>query len=106
MATTRKEDIVEPVEPLNAEIAALRSDLAELGSMVARIGRQRASGLKAAAGETAAEGYAKGEQALDAVLGELRSLEGELADATRRRPFASLGLAALFGFLVGVLFRR
>ena len=106
MATTRKEDVAEPAEPLNAEIAALRADLTELGSLVARIGRQRAAGLKAAAGETAAGGYAKGEQALDVVLGELRSLEDELADATRRRPFASLGLAALVGFLLGVMFRR
>jgi ElaB/YqjD/DUF883 family membrane-anchored ribosome-binding protein len=107
MATTRKEDIAESVaEPVNTEIAALRADLTELGTLVARIGRQRAAGLKAAAGETAAEGYAKGEQALDVVLGELRSLEDELAAATRRRPFASLGLAALFGFLLGVMFRR
>ncbi len=39
-------------------------------------------------------------------LAELQSLEDELADATRRRPFASLGLAALVGFLFGVMFRR
>jgi ElaB/YqjD/DUF883 family membrane-anchored ribosome-binding protein len=41
-----------------------------------------------------------------AELAELQSLEDELAEATRRRPFASLGLAALVGFLAGVLFRR
>ena len=39
-------------------------------------------------------------------LAELQSLEDELAAATRRRPFASLGLATLVGFLVGVMFRR
>jgi ElaB/YqjD/DUF883 family membrane-anchored ribosome-binding protein len=39
-------------------------------------------------------------------MGELLSLVDELAAATRRRPFASLGLAALVGFLFGVLFRR
>ena len=67
--------------------------------MVARIGKQRAAGLKSAAGATAADGYARGEQAVDVVLAELQSLEDELVEATRRRPFASLGLAALFGFL-------
>jgi ElaB/YqjD/DUF883 family membrane-anchored ribosome-binding protein len=94
------------VEPLAEQIAALRADLAELGTVVAKVGKQRARGLKSAASATAHEGYAKGEEALDVVMSELQSLEDELAAATRRRPFASLGIAALFGFLFGVLFRR
>ena len=107
MANSPKADIeAEVAEPLKAEVAALRADLADLGKLVARIGKQRAAGLKSAAGATAADGYARGEAAVDVVLAELQSLEDELAEATRRRPFASLGLAMLFGFLVGVLFRR
>ena len=110
MATTRKENIegaaAEMAEPLAAQISALRADLSELGALVARIGKDRAKGLKSAAGATASEGYAKGEAAYDVVLAELQSLEDELAEATRRRPFASLGLATLFGFLLGVFFRR
>ena len=107
MATTTKADTEADVaDPLKSEVAALRADLADLGKMVARIGKQRAAGLKSAAGATAADGYARGEHAFDAVLAELHSLEDEVADAARQRPFASLGLAALFGFLVGVLFRR
>lgn len=107
---TRKEELeeaaAEMAEPLAAQVAALRADLAELGGLVGRIGKDRAMGLKAAAGATAAEGYARGEKAYDVVVAELQSLEDELAEATRRRPFASLGLAALVGFLLGVLSRR
>jgi ElaB/YqjD/DUF883 family membrane-anchored ribosome-binding protein len=106
---TRKEiedAAAEMAEPVAAQIAALRADMAELGALVARIGKQRAAGIRSAAERTAAGGYAKGEEAIDAALAELQSLEDELAEATRRRPFASLGLAALIGFLVGVLFRR
>ena len=106
---TRKEiedAAAEVAEPVAAQIAALRADMAELGALVSRIGKQRAAGLKSAATRTAADGYAKGEVAIDAALAELQSLEDELAEATRRRPFASLGLAALLGFLVGVFFRR
>jgi ElaB/YqjD/DUF883 family membrane-anchored ribosome-binding protein len=107
---TRKEDLeqaaAEMAEPLATQVAALRADLAELGGLVARIGKDRARGMKAAAGAAANEGYAKGEAAYGAVLAELKSLEDEVADATRRRPFASLGLATLFGFLLGVMFRR
>lgn len=93
-------------EPLAAQVAALRADLAELGGHVAKVSKDRARGLKAAASNTASEGYAKGEAAIDVLLAELQSLEDEVADATRRRPFASLGLATLFGFLLGVMFRR
>lgn len=107
MATTRKDDTdAAAAEPLTAEIAALRADLTELGQLVARIGKDRAAGLRSAAGATAADGYAKGEQVLDVAMAELQSLEGEIAAAVRRRPFASLGLAALVGVLFGVLFRR
>ena len=101
-----KADIEAAAEPLKDEVAALRADLAELAGVVTRIGKERAAGLKSAANNAAAEGYARGEAALDVMMAELQSLEEELADATRRRPFASLGLAAFFGFLVGVLFRR
>jgi ElaB/YqjD/DUF883 family membrane-anchored ribosome-binding protein len=109
MAVTRKSDNEAEetaADPLRAEIAALRTDLTELGGLVSRIGRQRAAGLKSAAGTAAQEGVAKGEAVLDDVMAELRSLEDEIADATRRRPFAALGLAGLIGFLLGVLFRR
>ncbi len=101
-----KDAAAEMAEPLASQVASLRADLAELGGMVARIGKDRARGLKSAATSTAQEGYAKGEAAIDVLLAELQSLEDEVADATRRRPFASLGLATLFGFLLGVMFRR
>jgi ElaB/YqjD/DUF883 family membrane-anchored ribosome-binding protein len=101
-----KADLEAAAEPLKDEVAALRADLAQLAGMVTRIGKDRAQGLKSAANSAAAEGYARGEAAIDVMMAELQSLEEELADATRRRPFASLGLAAFFGFLVGILFRR
>jgi ElaB/YqjD/DUF883 family membrane-anchored ribosome-binding protein len=107
MATPRKDDPDASVtDVLNAEIAALRTDLADLGSMVSRLGKDHAQNLKAAAMSKAADGYAKGEEALDVVMAELQSLEDEVAAATRRRPFASLGLATLVGFLIGVMIRR
>lgn len=105
---TRKDEATEEAAPeaLQAEMAALRADLGELATLVSRIGRHRAAGIKAAAGSAARDGYAKGEAAFDDILGELESLEQDLADAARRRPFASMGLAAFFGFLLGVFFRR
>ena len=107
MANSPKAEIeAEVAEPIKAEVAALRADLADLGKLVARIGKQRAAGLRSAAGATAADAQARGGAAVDVVLAELQSLEDEVAEAARRRPFATLGLAMLFGFLVGILFRR
>lgn len=109
MASLRKdaEDaITSAAEPIGAEIASLRADLAELGKHVARIGKDRAEGIRSAASAAASDSVARGEAAYDVVLSELQALEEEVADATRRRPFASLGLAVLVGFLIGVVFRR
>lgn len=111
MAETRKSEaetseLAKLTEPLAAEVANLRADLSKLASAAARSGRERAVALKAAAAETASEGYAKGEATIESVLAEMKSLEDDLAEATRRKPFAALGLAALVGFLLGVLFRR
>jgi ElaB/YqjD/DUF883 family membrane-anchored ribosome-binding protein len=40
------------------------------------------------------------------IAGEWRRVEDDIADAARRRPWRSLGLAALAGFVLGVLWRR
>lgn len=98
-------DVLEP-ETLSAEIARLRADLTALGDHVARIGRARATGLRAAAGKTAADGMASGEAALDDATAELQALEQQIADATRERPWRALGIAAGLGFLLSVLLRR
>ena len=62
MATNPKGEF--EADALSAEVKALRADLTELGSLVARIGKQRAAGLKSAATSTVAEGAARGEAAI------------------------------------------
>jgi ElaB/YqjD/DUF883 family membrane-anchored ribosome-binding protein len=109
MATTTKTDKTEDDDltaPLKKEIAALRAEMGDLTSLVTEAGKARAARLKGAAEHAAKEGLEKGEAKLEDVLQELRDLEDELLSATRERPVAALGLAALIGFLLGVLFRR
>ena len=108
MATTRKDDTdAAAAEPLTAEIAALRADLTELGQLVARIGKDRAAGLQvrrpAPPQPTAMPRASRCSTWRWPSCSRSRS---EIAAAARRRPFASLGLAALVGVLFGVLFRR
>lgn len=99
-------DLTKITQDLRAEVAALREDVTKRGAAMARTGRESAAAVKSAARSAARQGYAKGEETMEEVLAELQTLEEELADATRRRPFAALGIATLIGFLVGVLFRR
>ncbi len=110
MAEARKTDsdtdLTKLADEMKAEMAALRDDISKRGAAMARSGRAHAESLKDAAASAARKGYARGEETLEDVLAEIESLEDELAEATRRRPFAALGLAALVGFLAGVLFRR
>jgi ElaB/YqjD/DUF883 family membrane-anchored ribosome-binding protein len=111
MATTPKpnkdaEPEAEPSTALGTEIAALREDMRDLAAHVARIGKTRASGLKSVADAKAGDAMATGEATLQEIVGELRSLEEELSDATRRRPLTAIGLAALAGYFFGILTRR
>ena len=111
MATTPKttkdaEPEAEPAGEFGTEIAALRADMRDLAQHVASIGKARASGLKSVADAKANDALATGEATLQEILGELRSLEDDLADATRRRPLTAIGLAALAGYLFGILTRR
>jgi len=62
--------------------------------------------MKSVADAKANDALATGEATLQEILGELRSLEDEIADATRRRPLTAIGLAALAGYLFGILTRR
>ena len=109
MATTTKTDKTDEDDltaPLKKEMAALREEMGDLTALVAEAGKARAARLKGAAEKAAKDGMEKGEAKLEDVLQELRDLEGEVLSATRERPVAALGLAALIGFLLGVLFRR
>jgi ElaB/YqjD/DUF883 family membrane-anchored ribosome-binding protein len=109
MATTTKIDKTDDEDmtaPLKKEIAALRAELGDLTTLVTETGRARAAKLRVAAESAAKGGLAKGEAKLEDVLKDLHDLEDEVLSATRERPVAALGLAALIGFLVGVLFRR
>lgn len=104
--TDKGDDTDSVTAPLVNEIAALRAEMGDLTTLVTEAGKDRATKLRKAAETAAKGGLEKGEAKLEDVLKELHDLEDELLRRTRERPVAALGLAALVGFLVGVLFRR
>lgn len=107
-AKTKKTEaeLSEDVDTLSADLAMVRTDIATLVDTVGRLGRSRAQGLANSASAKASEGIARGEAALTDVADELRSIEGEILASTRSNPWRALGIAAVVGFIAGVLFRR
>jgi ElaB/YqjD/DUF883 family membrane-anchored ribosome-binding protein len=107
-ATTKAEDEKPDAatDSLSAEVTAMRKDLAELGDMVARMGKARVASLRSTAEKKASEGIATGEAALADLTAEIESLEGRIAAETRDRPFRALGIAGLVGFMLAMILRR
>lgn len=88
---------------LAGQITDTLNDLASAGGhKVRRKYDQARSNVDAIMADVANQGNAAADFAQDSVS----SLEETLEDAVQRRPFATIGLALAFGFLIGVTWRR
>lgn len=94
----------EGIDTITAEVSRLRSELAHALESVGRIGRERVNAITH--NETVTHGIAAGEAAVDSVSKELRALEHDIAESTRRYPWRALGIAACLGFVIGLVVRR
>lgn len=89
--TTEETEPSKEAEALSKELAALRAEVRALGD--------RLKSTESAAIERA-KGYA------DDLGAELRRYEQDIAAEARENPWRSLGLAALAGFVLGLILRR
>ena len=80
---------------LAAEIAALRKELEVLARHVARIGEAGVAGMTGATRAKIGEG-----------VETLEGLEARVEGEVLTRPLRALGLAALGGFVLGLILRR
>lgn len=92
------------VTEMAAEVSKLRSELAGAIENIARLGREKVEAITGS--DPVTHGIAAGEAAIDGATRELRALEHDIAEATRANPWRALGVAALLGFVVGLLVRR
>ena len=96
----------ENVADLQAQMQALRADMAGLAEILAAMSRHGSDGLgKAAAG---AFQDVKDRQAEHLAQAEARARDmlAALAEQARRSPLQSLGIAAGVGMILGLLFGR
>jgi ElaB/YqjD/DUF883 family membrane-anchored ribosome-binding protein len=91
---------------LQTQIAALKSDIADLTATVSRYGRAQGEALKAQARDgfrMVAEKSASGAQAAGEYAGQKYA---ETEEYVRSHPAASVGIAAGLGFLAGLMSAR
>lgn len=80
---------------IEAKIARIRTDIADLGKAVASYGSDKADDIKSAS-----------EDALVQLKGELAMLERQVSAHVRENPLRSLALAAGAGLLIALIAKR
>jgi ElaB/YqjD/DUF883 family membrane-anchored ribosome-binding protein len=92
-------------EDLEAEIARLREDVANLAAQLARTGEHSYAAAMRAASEGAEQIRVKGEAAVDALKSNASDIEQQISEAVRERPITTLAIAAGIGYFLAVLRR-
>lgn len=109
MATKTTDDKTDTPD-LAAEVAALRTEMSNVISLMGRLGQDSATVARDSAKQKLSEGVAYGTDAAgkvaDKARGEWASLESQILARTRERPWETLGIAALGGLVVGLILRR
>lgn len=96
--------VSEGASTISDEMGKLRSELAGVMESVTRMGKDRVHAITH--NDTVTQSLAAGEAAIDGLTKELRALEHDIAESTRRYPWRALGTAGLIGFFIGFLVRR
>lgn len=91
---------------LQAELEALKQDIANLGATLGEYGRARGEDLKSAAKDQAQFLRAKGEESVAHAQKMTTNAYHQAEDSVRENPAAAVGIAAAVGFMVGLLAGR
>ena len=110
MATTSKmktaEEEAEKIEEratVEEQLARIKADIGELASTLSSIGTRR---VRTGADRHVSELTRAGEEAIEDLRRQLRSIERDLSDKVQERPLQTLGIAAGVGFLLALVMRR
>ena len=91
---------------LEKQIATLKGDIAKLTETVGTYGRAQGRELKSTAAATAELARAKGQEAAAVAQEQATAAYHATEDKVRENPAAAVGIAAGFGFLVGLIASR
>ena len=94
------------VSEMEAQIDALKAEIASLTRQISASGGRSIDALRKAAAGSTDDLMAQGEAALEGLRTGARDMEEQVAEAVREKPMTALALAAGVGFLVARKARR
>lgn len=103
-AATPNTDPKDSAQDLEAEIAALREDIASITATLGDMVKQGANEAKTEARKLGRKAQQQGEEALEHVQDSFESAETELKDMIRQKPIASVLIAAGIGYVLSKIF--
>lgn len=95
----------DPAKELDAEIAALRDDVAAITSTLADIVKYRGEEAKAEVKKVRNKAIAKGEETVEMVGENVQAAEDELKTMIRDKPIQSVLIAAGAGYILSKILR-
>ena len=107
MATKQNTSSANPSsEDVTEQLAVIRSDLQELASLIADVGKAKGADVSGFAHEKAAQARATAKDGIEAARAQAANLQGQANDFVKNQPGLAIGIAAGVGFLIGSLGRR
>ncbi|GGA46404.1 DUF883 family protein [Pelagibacterium lentulum] len=95
----------DPAKELDAEIAALREDVAAITATLADLAKHRGQEAKAEIKKVRNSAIAKGEEAVDMVSENVQAAENEFKTMIRDKPIQSVLIAAGAGYILSKILR-
>ena len=109
-ASKKARDAADPedvsVEDLARQVGALREDLASIAETLRTLGLSKGKQAADAARNSAEGARAAGEAQAEELRHKLETILSEADAAARQKPATAMGIAAGFGFLIGLLLSR
>lgn len=99
-ATSTRTNGSDHAKELDAEIAALRDDIAAITATLGDMARDTGREVKSEARKATKKAVAKGEEAIETVHDNFESVEGEIKTLIRDKPIASVLVAAGVGYVL------
>ena len=91
---------------LEAQLARIKADVSELATMLADMGSRKVGSARGEADHRISELTRAGEEAIEDLRRQLRTIERDLSDKVQEKPLQTLGIAAGVGFLFALVMRR
>lgn len=101
---SRAKDDADPAKNLDAEIAALREDVAAITATLGDAVKYRANEAKTEANKLRRRVEREGEEKLEQVQDSFEAAESELKSVIREKPISSVLIAAGIGYVISKIF--